>query len=160
MPKPQLALNLFWRTFALLAILVAGVVLAWQQTFKALDAEPRALEAAQQLAGLVSLSRAALANTDVINRVAVIGSMAKQESVQVRVAKQQDRSQPYDTTPFAKHLADQVRNKIGPGTVVARSVNDESGLWVRFYVDQDSYWLRVSDAPVSVSVSRDRKSVV
>ena len=151
MPKPQLALNLFWRTFALLAILVAGVVLAWQQTFKALDAEPRALEAAQQLAGLVSLSRAALANTDVINRVAVIGSMAKQESVQVRVAKAQDHSLPYNATPFAQHLADQVRGRLGPGTVVARSVNDEAGLWVRFYVDQDSYWLRVSDAPVSTS---------
>ena len=155
MPKPQLALNLFWRTFALLAILVAGVVLAWQQTFKALDAEPRALEAAQQLAGLVSLSRAALANTDVINRVAVIGSMAKQESVQVRVAKTQDRWQPYDSSPFAKHLADQVRGKLGPGTIVARSVSDEPGLWVRFSVDQDSYWLRVSDAPVSTSVSSD-----
>jgi len=154
-PKPHLALNLFWRTFALLAILVAGVVVAWQQTFKALDAEPRALVAAQQLAGLVTLSRAALANTDVINRVAVIGSMAKQESVQVRVAKQQDRSLPYDATPFAKHLADQVRSKIGPGTIVARSVNQEEGLWVRFSVDQDSYWLRVSDVPVSTSVSSD-----
>jgi len=154
-PKPQLALNLFWRTFALLAILVAGVVLAWQQTFKALDAEPRALESAQQLAGLVSLSRAALANTDVINRVAVIGSMAKQESVQVRVAKTQDRWEPYDASPFAKYLADQVRGKLGPGTIVARSVSGEPGLWVRFSVDQDSYWLRVSDAPVSTSVSSD-----
>ena len=53
---PRLALNLFWRTFALLALLLAAGVLAWQQTFKALEAEPKALEAAQQLAGLVNLS--------------------------------------------------------------------------------------------------------
>ena len=45
---PRLALNLFWRTFALLALLLAAGVLAWQQTFKALEAEPKALEAAQQ----------------------------------------------------------------------------------------------------------------
>jgi two-component system osmolarity sensor histidine kinase EnvZ len=154
-PKPHLALNLFWRTFALLALLVAGVVLAWQQTFKALDAEPRALESAQQLGGLVNLSRAALANTDVINRVAVIGSLAKQESVQVRVAKAQDQSLPYDATPFAKHLAGRLVGKLGPDTLVARSVNGEPGLWVRFNVDQDRYWLRVSDAPVSTSVSSD-----
>ena len=153
MPKPHLALNLFWRTFALLALLVAGVVLAWQQTFKALEAEPRALETAQQLAGLVNLSRAALANTDAINRVAVIGSLSRNESVQVRVAERNDRWQPYDATPFAERVAQQLRNKLGPGTVVARSVNDDSGLWVRYAVDQDSYWLRTSDAPVNITIS-------
>jgi two-component system osmolarity sensor histidine kinase EnvZ len=154
-PRPHLALNLFWRTFALLAILVAGVVLAWQQTFKALEAEPRALETAQQLAGLVNLSRAALANTDAINRVAVIGSMSHTESVQVRVAEKPDRWEPYDTSPFAERVAEQLRNKLGPGTVVARSVNGEPGLWVRFAVDLDSYWLRTSDEPVSTSVSNN-----
>ena len=55
-PSPR-AQSLFWRTFALLAVLLAGTVLAWQQTFKALEEEPRALEAAQQLAGLVNLVR-------------------------------------------------------------------------------------------------------
>ncbi|HEY4082511.1 MAG TPA: ATP-binding protein [Burkholderiaceae bacterium] len=153
MPKPHLALNLFWRTFALLALLVAGVVLAWQQTFKALEAEPRALETAQQLAGLVNLSRAALANTDAINRVAVIGSLSRNESVQVRVAERNDHWQPYDATPFAERVAQQLRNKLGPGTVVARSVNEDPGLWVRYAVDQDSYWLRTSDAPVNVTIS-------
>ena len=59
MPRPQLALNLFWRTFAWLALLLAGAVLAWQYTFKLLEAQPRALEAAEQLAGLVKLSRIA-----------------------------------------------------------------------------------------------------
>ena len=77
---PRLALNLFWRTFALLALLLAAGVLAWQQTFKALEAEPKALEAAQQLAGLVNLSRVALSSTDAINRVAVVKSIARSEA--------------------------------------------------------------------------------
>ena len=155
MSRPHLALTLFWRTFALLALLVVGVVLAWQQTFKALEAEPRALETAQQLAGLVNLSRAALANTDAINRVAVIGSMSRNELVQVRVAEKHDRSEPYNTNPFAERLAEELRARLGPGTVVARSVNGEPGLWVRFAVDPDSYWLRTSDTPVSISVSNN-----
>ena len=152
MARPHLALNLFWRTFALLAVLLTGGVLAWQQTFKALEAEPRALEAAQQLAGLVNLSRAALANTDAINRVAVISSIG-QQAVQVRVAESHDRWQPYDMNPFANRLAQQLRSELGPGTVVARSVNGETGLWVRFDVEHDSYWLQTSAAPLSISWS-------
>ena len=105
MSRPQLALNLFWRTFALLALLLVGAVLAWQQTFKALEAEPRALESAQQLAGLVNLSRAALANADAIGRVAVISSLASGEAVQVRVAEAHDRWQPYDDDSFSRRLA-------------------------------------------------------
>ncbi|MDN3919996.1 ATP-binding protein [Roseateles violae] len=151
MSRPQLALNLFWRTFALLALLLTGGVLAWQQTFKALEAEPRALEAAQQLAGLVNLSRAALANTDAINRVAVISSIARSEMVKVRVAEGHDRWQPYDMNPFAKELAAELRGRLGPDTVVASSVNGETGLWVRFAVDQDAYWLQTSASPLTVT---------
>ena len=152
MPRPQLALNLFWRTFALLALLMAGGVLTWQHTFKLLEAEPRALEAAQQIAGLVNLSRAALADTDSINRVAVITSIARSETVQVRVAKAADVWQPYDMNAFATRLASEMRGRLGPRTVVARSVNSEPGLWVRFAVGEDAFWLQTSAAPLSVSV--------
>ncbi|MDC8783786.1 ATP-binding protein [Roseateles koreensis] len=150
--KPRLALNLFWRTFALLALLLSGGVLAWQQTFKVLEAEPRALESAQQLAGLVNLSRVALAETDSINRVAVLSTLARSEAVQVRVAEQQDRWQPYDANAFAKQLAAELRMRLGPDTVVARSVNGEPGLWVRFRMGNDSFWLQTSAAPLSVSL--------
>ena len=152
MPRPQLALNLFWRTFALLALLMAGGVLTWQQTVKLLEAEPRALEAAQQLAGLVNLSRAALADTDSINRVAVITSIARSETVQVRVARAADVWQPYDMNAFATRLATEMRGRLGPDTLVARSVNSEPGLWVRFAVGEDAFWLQTSAAPLSVSV--------
>ena len=154
MSRPQLALNLFWRTFALLALLLVGAVLAWQQTFKALEAEPRALEAAQQLAGLVNLSRAALANADPIGRVAVISSLSSSETVQVRVAELRDRWQAFgDDSPFSKRLAAELRSRLGPDTVVARSVNGEPGLWVRFGIERDAFWLQTSPAPLSIAPS-------
>jgi len=152
-PRPQLALNLFWRTFALIALLLAGSVMAWQLTFRALDAEPRALQAAQQLASLVNLSRAALANTDAINRLAVIGSMAHSETVKVRIADAQDRWQPYDQDAFDRRLAAELTTRLGPGTTVARSVNGQPGLWVRYTVEQQDYWLQASDAPLSVETT-------
>jgi two-component system osmolarity sensor histidine kinase EnvZ len=153
MPRPHLALNLFWRTFTWLALLLAGAVLAWQQTFKALEAEPRAMESAEQLAGLVKLSRIALEHTDPITRVAVISSMSRGDTVQVSVAETSDRWLPYDTNPFAKKLAAELRQAVGPETVIARSVNDVSGLWVRYAVGEDAFWLRTSAAPMSIALS-------
>ena len=37
MPRQTVALSLFWRTFVLLAILLAGGVFAWVQTLRALE---------------------------------------------------------------------------------------------------------------------------
>ncbi len=153
MVRPQLALNLFWRTFAWLALLLAGAVLAWQQTFKLLEAEPRALEAAEQLAGLVKLSRITLEHTDPINRVAVVTSLSRGEAVQVRVAEAHDRWLPYDTSAFAKKLADELRQVLGPETIIARSVNDSSGLWVRYVVGEDAFWLKTTPTPLAVPLA-------
>lgn len=153
MPQPRLALNLFWRTFALLALLLTGGVLAWQYTFKALEAEPRALENAHQLAGLVNLSRVALAHTDAINRVAVIKSLADSQEVQLRVAEPGDAWEPQRGTPFQQSLAQALRQRLGEGTEVASSLNGEPGLWVRFTMGPDSYWLRANAAPLSIEGS-------
>ena len=53
MARNPLALSLFWRTFFLLALLLASGVFAWVQTLRALEFEPRAVQAAQQTASLV-----------------------------------------------------------------------------------------------------------
>jgi len=148
--RPQLALNLFWRTFVLLALLVAGAILAWQQTFRVLDAEPRALDAAQQLAGLVNLSRIALADSDPINRVAVISNLSSRETVQVSVAEKSDLWLPYDDSPFAARLVHELRSRLGQDTIIASSVNGAEGLWIRFRIGSDAFWLQTTAAPLSV----------
>ena len=73
--KKFVALSLFWRTFFLLALLLASGVFAWVQTFRALEFEPRAIQAAQQIASLVNITRAALLGTDGITRIAIIKSV-------------------------------------------------------------------------------------
>src|SRR5919108_5562812 len=76
--RPRLGLSLFWRTFFLLALLLIGSIVAWLQTFRALEFEPRAVQTAQQIASLVNLSRAALTYSDGINRVTVVKAMTEQ----------------------------------------------------------------------------------
>ena len=78
MTKKLVALSLFWRTFFLLALLLAGGVFAWVQTFRALEFEPRAVQAAQQIASLVNLARSALRASDGIYLIALVKNMSNQ----------------------------------------------------------------------------------
>ena len=96
MPRPPVGLSLFSRTFFLLALLLAGGILAWVQTLRALELEPRAVQAAQQIASLVNLSRAALRYSDSINRVAVVKTMTDQESMRVLPREPGDLWEPFE----------------------------------------------------------------
>ncbi len=155
MPQPPkiLAFNLFWRTFALLAALLAGAVFAWQLTFRALDAEPRALESAHQLAGLVNLCRSAMAATDGVNRVAMIKSLTHTRDIQVEVAEATDQWVDYGNSGFTRQLVQALQQRLGPDTVVAGSLNGDAGLWVRFSIDTEHYWLRTNPEPMSAKLT-------
>ena len=141
MARKTVALSLFWRTFVLLAILLAGGVFAWTQTFRALEFEPRAVQAAQQIASLVSLSRAALRSTDGINRVALVKNISSTESVKLIPREPADKWEPYEIDRFSKAIGQELRSSLGPGTLVASAVNGSPGLWVGFNIDKDPYWL-------------------
>ena len=148
MPRQQVALSLFWRTFFLLALLLGGGVFAWVQTFRALEFEPRAVQAAQQLASLVNLSRAALQYSDGINRVTVVKTMTDQEAVKVLPREPGDKWQPFEVDRFTRRIGSELRAKLGSDTLVANSVNDVSGLWVGFSIQKDPYWLQADPTRV------------
>jgi len=147
MPQ-NVALSLFSRTFFLLAVLVLGGVFAWVQTFRALEFEPRAVQAAQQIASLVNLSRAALRYSDSINRVTLVKTMTDQEAVRVLPREPGDRWEPFESDRFSRAIADALRSRLGPGTLVARSVNGIEGLWVGFSIEKDAYWLQADPTRV------------
>ncbi|CAG1015020.1 two-component system, OmpR family, osmolarity sensor histidine kinase EnvZ [Burkholderiaceae bacterium] len=142
MAKKHVALSLFWRTFFLLAILLAGGVFAWTQTFRAMEFEPRAVQAAQQIASLVNLSRAALGSTDGIQRVTLIKSMQNQEAMKLQPREPNDKWEPYEVDRFTRAIGQELRSRLGPDTLVASEVNDAPGLWVGFSFDKDPYWLQ------------------
>jgi two-component system osmolarity sensor histidine kinase EnvZ len=140
--RPPFALNLFWRTFFLLGILLAGGVFAWVQTLRQLEFEPRAVQAAQQIASLVNLSRAALRFSDGINRIAVVKTMSDQEAVKLLPREPGDRWEPFETDRFTRLVANDLRNRLGEGTIVARTVNGVPALWVGFSIEKDPYWMQ------------------
>ena len=140
--KLHLGLSLFWRTFFLLALLLVVNVLAWLQTLRALEFEPRAIQTAQQIASLVNLSRAALIHSDAINRVSLIKTMTEQEGVHIVPREPGDKFEPFDTDTLGQRISQELQARLGPGTVLANSVNQADGLWVGFRIDGDHYWLR------------------
>lgn len=149
MARPTVELSLFWRTFFLLALLLAGGVFAWVQTLSALELQPRAVQAAQQTADLVNLSRTALGSVDGINRITLLKTMSGEQDVRVLPREPADTWEPYATNRFTERVSDQLMSRLGPDSVVARSVNGKPGLWVGFSIERDRYWLHTEPAHVS-----------
>jgi two-component system, OmpR family, osmolarity sensor histidine kinase EnvZ len=139
--RPRRGLNLFWRTFFFLALLLFGSIVAWLQTFRTLETEPRAIQNAQQLATLVNLTRVALRYSDSIARVSLIKTLAEEEHVRITLREPWDKFEPFVSDELGKRIADELTTRLGKGTVVAGNVNGQRGLWVGFAIDQDSYWL-------------------
>ncbi len=140
-PSP-LNFNVFWRTFVLLALLLAGGIVAWVHTLRALDLEPRAVYEARQLASMVNLTRAALLQqADSIARVGLIKSIDSADSVKVRPREPTDQWEPYEADRFTRAVGRELRATLGADAVIARNVNGQPGLWIGFMLERDPFWL-------------------
>jgi len=149
--RPRRGFSLFWRTFFFLALLLFGSIVAWLQTFRALESEPRAIQNAQQLASLVNLSRAALRYSDAIARVSLIKTLADEERVRITPREPKDKFDLFESDELGERTAEELRARLGNGTVVASSVNGQKGLWVGFTIDGDSYWLLTDPSKIGPS---------
>ncbi len=145
----RLSLTLFWRTFFLLTILLIGSILSWLQTLRALELEPRAIQTAQQVASLVNLSRTALIHADAIARISLLKAMAEQEGVRILPREPTDDFELFDNSPLIDRITVELIGRLGSGTVVARNVNGEDGLWVGFDINGDQNWLLMDRARFS-----------
>lgn len=142
-PGPRLHLGLFWRTFILLSLLVSASTLGWMQTFRTQEFEPSIKRNAQQIASVVNLTRTALRHTDVITRVALLKSLADEESVVITTREPGDQFVPFGKTDIEQRLSQVLIARLGKNTVLASEVNGTQGLWVGFRIERDSYWLQM-----------------
>lgn len=140
---PWVKLSLFWRTFILLALLIFFSSVAWLQMFKTQEYEPRILRNAHQIATVVNLTKTALKNSDEIARLSIIKMLADEEDVRIELREPTDRIVAFTDSGMDSRLVDEMVKRLGPGTTVASSVNDEEGLWIGFAIARDSYWLQM-----------------
>ena len=143
--------SLFWRTFFFLSLLLFGSIMAWIQTYRTLESEPRAMQSAQQLASLVNLSRAALRYSDAIARVSLIKTLADEERVRISLRERNDVFVLFESGKLGQRTSEELKLRLGAETVVASSVNGQDGLWVGFSIDKDQYWLQTDESRIGPS---------
>jgi two-component system osmolarity sensor histidine kinase EnvZ len=158
--RRHLPLSLFWRTFLLLSLMLGTAIVGWVYTLRYLELEPRGVQAAQQIATLVNLSRAALKYTDQVNRVALVKTIADRESVKLQPREPSDSWEPYEIDRFTRTISAQLRATLGETTVVASSVNKAPGLWVGFKIENDHFWLQTDPSRVQSAVTGKTTFVV
>ena len=116
--RSWLSSGLLWRTFLLLAFLIAASMAAWVASFRIVERTPRSEQIAAQVVSIVTITRAALLHSAPMLRRELLP-----DNDLVRLVKQN------------------VRRSLGNKTEFAGEVNGEEGFWVSFYIDDDDYWL-------------------
>ncbi len=140
--------TLLWRSVLMIAALLVVAHLAWLQIFRTSEIEPRALQAAQQVASVVNLTRAALVTADATRRFALLDELAQREGIQVYAGNPAEAVPALPDRPFLRIMAAELRQRLGGQTRVALERDGISGIWVSFSIDADEYWVSLPRARI------------
>jgi two-component system osmolarity sensor histidine kinase EnvZ len=141
-PPPNWAPGgVFWRTFLLIAALIAASIVGSYQSFRVLERTPRAEQAAELIVSVVNLTRSALIHSDPEKRRALLIDLAQNEGVRIYPLESTDEIATLPRTEFLQLIANAVRQRLGNDTRISLLVNGQTGLWVSFFIDEDGYWV-------------------
>lgn len=147
---PRLASpTLFWRTFLLIALLIAASLVAWLQSFRVFEREPRAQQIAQQIVSIVNITRSALLYSDADTRRELLADLADNEGIRIVPLEPADQVTDFPDWPLVKLVSAQLIERLGPGTRMASAVNGVPGNWVSFNIDEDAYWVYIERDPLA-----------
>ena len=133
--------SLFWRTFLLIALLISVSLVAWFQSFRVIEREPRAQRIALQLVAIVKLTRTALLYSDPALRRALLQDLESNEGVRVYPREAADTYRLQPNISINRLIERNIRGRLGDETIIAQAVNDIPGLWISFKIDDDDYWV-------------------
>jgi two-component system osmolarity sensor histidine kinase EnvZ len=137
--------SLFWRTFMLIALLLALSLGIWFQSYRLFERAPRAQQIAMQVVSVVKLTRAALLYSDPARRRFLLLDLVQNEGIKVYPREKDDDFSAPTANPFLTPLVQQeIRTRLGEDTVLATTVNDIPGVWVSFEIEGDDYWVAIS----------------
>lgn len=140
--------SLFWRTFLLIVLLILASLVAWAQSFRVLEREPRARQIAQQVVSIVNITRAALLYSDATIRRDLLAELADNEGIRIVPLEVGDRTLDYPDAPLVRLIHERVRDALGPQTRIAAEVNGVAGHWVSFSIEEDAYWVFIERDPL------------
>lgn len=133
--------GLLWRTFFLLAFLIAASMAAWVASFRIVERTPRSEQIASQVVSIVTITRAALLHSAPMLRRELLFELASAQGIRVYPKEVSDRTTALPDSELIRLVKENVQSRLGTNTEFAGSVNDIRGFWVSFYIDDDDYWL-------------------
>jgi two-component system osmolarity sensor histidine kinase EnvZ len=139
-------LNLFWRTFILLVVLLGGGTLAWLQTYRILELAPQNRAVAAQVAELLRVNATLLDLLPEENEKQVFKVLGNSQNVRFKTALSEDVIRPFKPQDaFGVALASAIASALDRPMILAESVNGIHGIWVRIHVQQNDIWLTLND---------------
>jgi two-component system osmolarity sensor histidine kinase EnvZ len=135
--------GLLWRTFFLLAFLIALSMAVWVTSFQVIERAPRANQIAAKVISIVTITRAALLHSAPELRRELLFDLASNEGMRVYPLEETDKVVPPADNNLMPVIEATVRQQLGKNTKFANVVNDMPGFWVSFQLDDvdDEYWL-------------------
>ena len=133
--------GLYWRTFFLLAFLIAVSMAAWVVSIRIVERTPRADQIAAQVVSIVTITRSALLHSAPASRRELLFDLASNEGIRVYPREESDKVTPPEDTTLMPLIQSVVRSRLGIETRFAGTVNDIPGFWISFTIDDDDYWL-------------------
>lgn len=133
--------GLFWRTFFLLAFLIAASMAAWVASFRIVERTPRGEQIAAQVVSIVTITRAALMHSAPLLRRELLFDLAATQGIRVYPKEADDRITQLPDNELIRLIQENVRARLGEETQYAGAVNGIRGFWVSFAIDDDAYWL-------------------
>lgn len=133
--------GLFWRTFFLLAFLIAASMAAWVASFRVVERTPRGEQIAAQVVSIVTITRAALLHSAPMLRRELLFELASTQGIRVYPKETEDVIRPLPNNALIRLVQENIQQRLGEETQFAGTVNDIRGFWVSFYIEDDDYWL-------------------
>ena len=115
-------LSLFWRTFALISLLLAISLGAWYQLYRAFEQPPQASRFAWEMASAINLARTALVHTRGSDREALLQAMASNQGLRVYPRSDADRVEPYPNQKLGVEVERQLTKRLGNPTTLAAAL--------------------------------------
>lgn len=140
--------SLLWRTVLVLALLLVVSQVVLFQLFRASDRGPRARHLAEQIAGVVNLSRTALAAAQPAERGTLLEALSQREGIRVHATAPPaapDRPS-FEERPFLPLLRAEVSRLIGEPTHIEFHGRPVPALWVAFRAGGEPYWVSIPRA--------------
>jgi two-component system osmolarity sensor histidine kinase EnvZ len=134
--------SLLWRSFLLIALLLAASLVAWIAILDLSEREPRAQATARWIVSIVNLTRAALITAAPEKRIALLRELSQQEGI--RVYSAQDYEEPLLDLPDSarnRAIIREVQEDLGIYTQLKVEQEGVSSFLVSFRIDDEEYWL-------------------